>query len=44
MLIKQLWEEFKVDFEYQNYGTYGYSNKEIVNILLKSINYTKVQL
>ena len=37
MLIKQLWEEFKVDFEYQNYGTYGYSNKEIVNILLLSI-------
>jgi hypothetical protein len=38
MLIKQLWKEFKADFEYQNaYGKYGYSNKEIVNILLLSI-------
>lgn len=38
MLIKQLWKEFKTDFEYQNaYGKYGYSNKEMVNILLLSI-------
>lgn len=38
MLIKQLWKEFKADFECQNaYGKYGYSNKEIVNILLLSI-------
>lgn len=38
MLIKQLWKEFKADFEYQNaYGKYGYSNKEIVSILLLSI-------
>ena len=38
MLIKQLWKEFKTNFEYQNaYGKYGYSNKEIVNILLLSI-------
>lgn len=38
MLIKQLWKEFKADFEYQNaYGKYRYSNKEIVSILLLSI-------
>lgn len=38
MLIKQLWKEFKADFECQNaYGKYWYSNKEIVNILLLSI-------
>ena len=28
MLIKQLWKEFRTDFEYQNiYGKYVYSNK-----------------
>ena len=37
MLIKQLWKEFKTDFEHQNaYGKYVYSNKGIVNILLLS--------
>ena len=36
MLIKQLWKEFKTNFD-NAYGKYGYSNKEIVNILLLSI-------